>query len=162
DYRPTRRRDSDAAASSESALGHPRGGRSALGLGGPERRDRPLGPRELARDRREKHPARPRRRSAVGAAGTPRLVGRSKRMDGRLRGAGLADRGSGKLEAAPGSRFPPFAAVRLRALQGREAEASELVAAASELAAHTGQAFAATWADWEAAVLYNGLSRYEE
>src|SRR5262245_37949933 len=36
------------------------------------------------------------------------------------------------------------------------------MAAASQLAAHTGQAFAATWADWGAAVLYNGLSRYEE
>jgi ATP/maltotriose-dependent transcriptional regulator MalT len=32
----------------------------------------------------------------------------------------------------------------------------------SELSAATGQAYAATWAHWEAAVLYNGLARYEE
>jgi DNA-binding CsgD family transcriptional regulator len=64
--------------------------------------------------------------------------------------------------AATGSRFPPFTALRLRALQGREAEASKLMAAVSELSAATGQGYAATWAHWEAAVLYNGLARYEE
>ena len=64
--------------------------------------------------------------------------------------------------AATGSRFPPFTALRLRALQGREAEACELMAAASELSAATGQAYAATWAHWAAAVLYNGLARYED
>jgi DNA-binding CsgD family transcriptional regulator len=64
--------------------------------------------------------------------------------------------------AATGSRYPPYTALRLRALQGREAEASELIAAANELSAATGQAYAATWAQWEAAVLYNGLARYEQ
>ena len=64
--------------------------------------------------------------------------------------------------AATGSRYPPYTALRLRALQGREAEASELIAAANELSAATGQTYAATWAQWEAAVLYNGLARYEQ
>jgi DNA-binding CsgD family transcriptional regulator len=63
--------------------------------------------------------------------------------------------------AATGNRYP-LITPWLRALQGREAEASELIAAAIELSAATGQAVAATWAHWAAAVLYNGLARYEE
>jgi DNA-binding CsgD family transcriptional regulator/tetratricopeptide (TPR) repeat protein len=64
--------------------------------------------------------------------------------------------------AATGSRFGPHAAMRLRALQGREAEASALIASAIEQAAAEGQGLAATGAHWAAAVLYNGLARYEE
>ncbi|HEY2435674.1 MAG TPA: AAA family ATPase [Solirubrobacteraceae bacterium] len=64
--------------------------------------------------------------------------------------------------AATGSRFPPFTALRLRALQGREAEASELIAAVIELSEAMGQGHAATTAHWETAVLYNGLARYQE
>jgi len=40
--------------------------------------------------------------------------------------------------AATGSRLAPFAALRLRGLQGREAEASPLLASAIELAAAKG------------------------
>jgi ATP/maltotriose-dependent transcriptional regulator MalT len=63
--------------------------------------------------------------------------------------------------AATGSRFLPHAAMRLRALQGREAEASALIASAIEQAAAGRQGLAATGAHWAAAVLYNGLARYE-
>ena len=66
------------------------------------------------------------------------------------------------LAAATGTRFLPFTALRLRALEGREAEARELMAAAIELSAATGQELAATNAHAAAAVLYNGLARYEE
>jgi DNA-binding CsgD family transcriptional regulator len=62
--------------------------------------------------------------------------------------------------AATGSRQAPYALLRLRALQGREAEASTAIATATELAA-AGQGLAAAWAHWAAAVLYNGLARYE-
>jgi DNA-binding CsgD family transcriptional regulator len=51
--------------------------------------------------------------------------------------------------------------LRLRALQGREAEASAAIARAIEQAAG-GSLGAAIWAHWAAAVLYNGLARYEE
>jgi DNA-binding CsgD family transcriptional regulator len=51
--------------------------------------------------------------------------------------------------------------LRLRALQGREAEASAAIASAIEQAAG-GSLGAAIWAHWAAAVLYNGLARYEE
>ena len=59
--------------------------------------------------------------------------------------------------AATGSRFAPYTLLRLRALQGREAEAS----AAIERAAGGGPGVA-LYAQWAAAVLYNGLARYEE
>jgi DNA-binding CsgD family transcriptional regulator/tetratricopeptide (TPR) repeat protein len=63
--------------------------------------------------------------------------------------------------AATGSRFFPWALLRLRALQGREAEASAAIASAIKQAAG-GSLGAAIWAHWAAAVLYNGLARYEE
>ncbi|HEX2432881.1 MAG TPA: AAA family ATPase [Gaiellaceae bacterium] len=62
---------------------------------------------------------------------------------------------------ATGSRFFPWALLRLRALQGREDEASPAIANALEEAAAGAQG-AETWAHWAAAVLYNGLARYEE
>jgi DNA-binding CsgD family transcriptional regulator len=59
--------------------------------------------------------------------------------------------------AATGSHFAPYTLLRLRALQGREAEAS----AAIERAAGGGPG-ATLYAHWASAVLYNGLARYEE
>ena len=64
--------------------------------------------------------------------------------------------------AATGSRQAPYALLRLLALQGREAEAAAPIASAIELAAPGGQGMASAWAHWAAAVLYNGLARYEE
>jgi ATP/maltotriose-dependent transcriptional regulator MalT len=64
--------------------------------------------------------------------------------------------------AATGSRMAPLTALRLLTLQGREAEASALIADTIEQAAAAGQGIAATNAHWSAAVLYNGLGRYEE
>ena len=65
------------------------------------------------------------------------------------------------MAAAIGSRLAPFTELRLRSLQGREAEASALIAHAIEQAATGGQGLAAILAHWAAAVLYNGLGRYE-
>jgi DNA-binding CsgD family transcriptional regulator len=65
------------------------------------------------------------------------------------------------VSAATGSPAGPWVALRLRALQGREAEASAAIASAIKQAAAGGQVFA-TYAHWAAAVLYNGLARYEE
>jgi DNA-binding CsgD family transcriptional regulator len=62
--------------------------------------------------------------------------------------------------AVTGSRFPPYTLLRLRALQGREEEASAAIASAIEQ--FGGQGMTATRAYWAAAVLYNGLARYEE
>jgi DNA-binding CsgD family transcriptional regulator len=63
--------------------------------------------------------------------------------------------------AATGSRLGPGAALRLRSLQGREAETSALIASTIEHAAAGGHTIA-LYAYWAAAVLYNGLARYQE
>ena len=63
--------------------------------------------------------------------------------------------------AATGSHIAPHIALRLLALQGREVEAEALIASTVALAGE-GEGIAATQADWAAAVLYNGLGRYEE
>jgi DNA-binding CsgD family transcriptional regulator len=64
--------------------------------------------------------------------------------------------------AATSSPIAPYTLLSLRALQGREAEASAAIASAVEQAAAGGQGAAAAWAHWAAAILYNGLARYEE
>jgi DNA-binding CsgD family transcriptional regulator len=66
------------------------------------------------------------------------------------------------IAAATGSRMPPSIALRVVGLRGREAEASALIATTIEQAAAGGQGLAATTAHWTAAVLYNGLGRYNE
>ena len=63
--------------------------------------------------------------------------------------------------AATGSHLAPYAELRLRALRGREADASELITATLERAAHGGPGLPATSAHWAAAVLHNGLGHFE-
>jgi DNA-binding CsgD family transcriptional regulator len=63
--------------------------------------------------------------------------------------------------AATGGPAAPWTALRLRALQGREAEASAAIASAIEQAAAGGEVFL-TYAHWAASVLFTGLARYEE
>jgi DNA-binding CsgD family transcriptional regulator len=63
--------------------------------------------------------------------------------------------------AATGSRLGPGAALRLRSLQGREAETSALITSTIEHAAAGGHTIA-LYAHWAAAALYNGLARYQE
>jgi DNA-binding CsgD family transcriptional regulator len=64
--------------------------------------------------------------------------------------------------AATGSPIAPYTLMRLRALQGKEPEALALIATAMEKTAVAGQGFAAAWARWSTAILYNALGRYEE
>jgi DNA-binding CsgD family transcriptional regulator len=64
--------------------------------------------------------------------------------------------------AATGMRIAPTALLRLRALQGREAQASALIAASIRQAEEWGHGIAVSVAFWAAAVLYNGLGRYHE
>jgi DNA-binding CsgD family transcriptional regulator len=81
---------------------------------------------------------------------------------GDFAGAGLLIAESDSVAAATGSQIPPFAVLRLRALQGREAEASPLIQATIQQATAAGQGIAVMGAQWAAAVLYNGLARYDE
>ena len=63
---------------------------------------------------------------------------------------------------ATGSRAAPFAAMMLASLRGDQAEAAPLIEAAITRAAAGGQGMAVAYAHWVAAVLANGLARYEQ
>jgi DNA-binding CsgD family transcriptional regulator len=65
------------------------------------------------------------------------------------------------VSAATGSFYAPYTTVRLRALEGSEAEACEAIASAIDQTAE-GQGMAAPWAHLASAELYNGLARYEQ
>jgi DNA-binding CsgD family transcriptional regulator len=81
---------------------------------------------------------------------------------GDFAGASLIIAESDGVAAATGSQVPPFAALRLRSLQGREAEAAPLIEATVQQATAAGQGIAMMVALCAAAVLYNGLARYDE
>src|SRR4051794_4705463 len=66
------------------------------------------------------------------------------------------------ISSSIGNEVPPFARLRILALQGREAEAAPLIEAVIEHGTARGQGQAVMVAHWAAAVLYNGLGRYEE
>jgi DNA-binding CsgD family transcriptional regulator len=89
-------------------------------------------------------------------------LGLAKVWIGDFAGAASLVAESDSVAAATGSPIAPYTLLRLRALQGREAEASAPIASAIERAVAGGQEIAAAWANWSAAVLYNGLARYEE
>jgi DNA-binding CsgD family transcriptional regulator len=63
---------------------------------------------------------------------------------------------------ATGSRAAPFAAMLLASLRGDQAEAAPLIEATIARAAAGGQGIAVACAHWVAAILANGLGRYEE
>jgi DNA-binding CsgD family transcriptional regulator len=81
---------------------------------------------------------------------------------GDLAGAAAIAAETASIAAATGSHFPPFTLLRLRALQGREAESSSLIAGAIRQTAASRELTSAIPAHWAAAVLYNGLGRYAE
>ena len=63
---------------------------------------------------------------------------------------------------ATGARIPSYAALVLAGLRGSQAEAIPLIDATINAAEAAGQGLTATAARWMAAVLYNGLGRYDE
>ena len=81
---------------------------------------------------------------------------------GNLAGARLIVAEIDSVAAATGTPIPPFAALRLRSLQGSEAETAPMVEATVVQATAAGQGVATITAQWAAAVLYNGLARYDE
>ena len=82
--------------------------------------------------------------------------------DGDFAGAASLVAETENVATATGSRYPPSIALRLLALQGKETDAAALIAGTIEQAPWGGQGLAATNAHWAAAVLYNGLGRYDE
>jgi DNA-binding CsgD family transcriptional regulator/tetratricopeptide (TPR) repeat protein len=88
-------------------------------------------------------------------------LGMARAWNGDLTGAASDMAEADSVAMATGSVGVPWTALRVRALQGREAEATAAIASAIEQAA-TGAHGLAIYAHWAAAVLYNGLARYEE
>ena len=82
--------------------------------------------------------------------------------NGDLADARLLIAESDAVAAATGSQLPPIAALRLLSMEGKEADASALIAATIEHATARGQGLAVSVAQWAASVLYNGLARYDE
>jgi DNA-binding CsgD family transcriptional regulator len=60
------------------------------------------------------------------------------------------------------THMAPFGAMLLTALRGREAEASALIESVIAAAAAGGQGIGVQYAQWVAAILFNGLGRYEQ
>jgi DNA-binding CsgD family transcriptional regulator len=81
---------------------------------------------------------------------------------GDFASAGILIAESDGVAAVTGSEIQTFAALRLRALQGKEAETSALIETTIEQADARGHGEAAKMAHWAAAVLYNGLARYDD
>lgn len=75
--------------------------------------------------------------------------------------ASIADEAD-SVAAATGVPLAPHVKLRLSALRGRSADAEALIAATVEEAGASGQLMGVTTAHWAAAVLYNGLARYEQ
>ncbi len=80
---------------------------------------------------------------------------------GDFAGAASLAAESDSVAEATGGRIPPYTWLRLRALQGKEAEFFDVLATANKHAAVRGQGII-TSAHWGASVLFNGLGRYEE
>ncbi|MEU8613992.1 LuxR C-terminal-related transcriptional regulator, partial [Actinoplanes sp. NPDC048791] len=81
---------------------------------------------------------------------------------GDFAGAAAVIAESDVVAAATGVQLPPFPALRLLSLQGRETEATVLIDATIQGSAASGFGMGVTAAQWAAAVLYNGLARYPE
>jgi tetratricopeptide (TPR) repeat protein len=88
------------------------------------------------------------------------VLGTVTLLSGDFAGTAATIAEADSVAAATGSLVAPHIALRLLALQGREAEASALIAATIEQASE--RSITATNAHWAAALLYNGLGRYEE
>jgi DNA-binding CsgD family transcriptional regulator len=63
---------------------------------------------------------------------------------------------------ATGTRIAPFADMLLDSLRGNQAEATPLIEATIAEATAEGQGIAVTYAHWAAAILANGLGRYQQ
>jgi DNA-binding CsgD family transcriptional regulator len=87
-----------------------------------------------------------------------------KAWNGDLATASLLVAESDSVAAVTGSRIETFAALRVLTLRGREPEAAALIETTirEAEAAGRGEGEGAKMARWAAAVLYNGLARYEE
>ena len=81
---------------------------------------------------------------------------------GELPGATAAIAEADDVTHATNTRIAPYGAMLLAALRGREAEATALIDSTVEEATAGGQGIGVQYAQWVAAILFNGLGRYEQ
>ena len=81
---------------------------------------------------------------------------------GDLPGARALVAESESISTSTGTQVPPYALLRILALEGREAEASRLIERVIQDGTTRGQGNAVMTAHWAAAVLYNGLGRHKD
>ncbi|MEV5149102.1 AAA family ATPase [Streptomyces sp. NPDC052727] len=81
---------------------------------------------------------------------------------GELDAAGLLLAEIARVQEATGTSFAPYGTMTLAAWQGREREAAPLIEAGTEEAVHRGEGLGVAIGLRAAAVLNNGLGRYEE
>jgi DNA-binding CsgD family transcriptional regulator len=81
---------------------------------------------------------------------------------GDLPGAARLVAEADSISRSTGNEVPPFARLRIHALRGQEAEATPLIDAVIRDGTRQGQGIAVMTAHWAAAVLNNGLGRYEQ
>jgi DNA-binding NarL/FixJ family response regulator len=89
-------------------------------------------------------------------------LGLARTWIGDFEGAALVIAESDRVAAAIGSPFPPFATLSVLSRQGREQEASAFIETMVKQCTAGRQGLAVLAAESAAAVLYNGLGRYEE
>jgi DNA-binding CsgD family transcriptional regulator/tetratricopeptide (TPR) repeat protein len=103
---------------------------------------------------------------AVGALGQLALVlvglGATTTWAGDLTASAALVAESDTVCEATGAHAPPFAALMLACLRGREADAVSLVEATIAGATAGGQGLTVGYANWVAAILYNSLGQYEQ
>ena len=88
-------------------------------------------------------------------------LGQVSSWSGDFAGAASIAAEAESVATAIGSHIPPSISLRLVALRGNQRNADALIAETLADAERGGRGLAATNADWAAAVLYNGLARYD-
>jgi DNA-binding CsgD family transcriptional regulator len=81
---------------------------------------------------------------------------------GDLASAASAIAEAERVTEATGTRLAPYSGMLLAAFRGREAEARPLIEATIEAARAGGQGIGVQFAQWVAAILFNGVARYEQ
>src|SRR5215216_2436895 len=80
---------------------------------------------------------------------------------GDFRAAAVAIAEADAITKATGTHIAPYAQLLLSALRG-QSDAAPLIESTIRDAATNGQGLGVQWAEWTSAILYNGLSRYDE
>ena len=139
-----------------------RGRRAALAVARQPRGPRPRRRRQLGRVHRASGPAGSTHRRARAAAARPHRAGAMLLYAGQLRPRQSLVAEARLVTDATGSHLSPHAALFMAAYAGDEDEATALIEASAPDADRRGEGLWLIVTEWTSALLYNGLSRYDE